>query len=68
MIKKSRKFPSVRSLDEIEKVLSRSGGSYILPPDVVLPVLLKSKKLFKLPELLLLTRFAGDLSTVILGI
>lgn len=33
MKKKSRKFPTSKNLDKMEKALSESGGSYILPPD-----------------------------------
>ncbi|MCB0392147.1 MAG: XRE family transcriptional regulator [Bdellovibrionales bacterium] len=33
MKKKSRKFPSSKNLDKMDKVLSKSEGTYILPPD-----------------------------------
>ena len=33
MKKKTKKFPIAKELDKMEKVLSKTGGSYILPPD-----------------------------------
>ena len=33
MIKRNRKFPSSSELDKVEKALSKSESSYILPPD-----------------------------------
>lgn len=33
MKKKIKKFPKASELDKMEKVLSNSSGSYILPPD-----------------------------------
>ena len=33
MKKKTKKFPKASELDKMEKILSKSEGSYILPPD-----------------------------------